>query len=688
MLRAMKLSEGFRRPAAGIAALALMALALLTVRFSPDWVAFARGMRDAKTSVTSPAQGVAIDKAIYSAFSARGFYVLQQTRDLRSEIDDPNHKIVRWRLLMPAVGHVLDLPGWVVLGLAHVGCGVLVLVLVAIGFRQARAAGGPAYEALCLGVVAGASAPFFTSMGLLGYYDAWLAVALLAVAFAGPRWVVALACLLAPWIDERFVLGLPLALCVRRIANADTTEPRWQWLKRQALLPLVLVGGYAVVRLKLGGSGGSQTVGQYLQQFVFAEAISPAQRVFGAWEGLHLGWLLVAAAIVGSHRLAARDRRLESGLLAAGVGLTGLVGLFTALDLSRSMVLLLPVVPLGWLFVTRAAWWRRFHLAAILAGLALLLPARHVVGRSSRPVDNLWSPASPLVVAHNNLAALLASLPGRQADALAHYAEALRLKPDYAEARNNLALLLAALPGRQAEALAQYAETLRVRPDYPEAHYNLALLLAALPGRQAEAPAHYAEAIRLKPDFAQAHNNLALLLSGVPGRQQEALSHFAAALQSRPDFAEAHYNLANLLSVLPGRQADALAHYAETVRLRPDFAEAYNNRALLLANLPGRQPEALAHYAEALRLRPAFAEAHNNLAILLGNLPNRQGEAVAHFAEAARLQPNNPAFHYNLARQLEAFADKRAEVRALYRRAVELDPNYAAARAALERLGK
>jgi uncharacterized protein len=377
--------------------LGLLAFTLLAVRFSPNWVAFYNGVRDARLSAATSAQRTAIDETVLTGYSARGYYVTQQALNLRVEISDPNHRIVRWRLLIPAIGHVLHLPGWFVLGLAHLGCLVLIITFVGIGSAQSAVMRQPAYEAVCFGIIAGASAPFFSSMGLLGYYDAWLALALIGVGFARARWMVVLACLLAPWIDERFVLGLPLALCVRWIRFDHASEFRWHWFRREALLPILIVTGYAFLRLNLGGSGGSQSVSEYLNEFVFALNLSFINYIAGAWHGLRLGWVLAGAAVVGSWIAgSSRQTRAQAILLTLGTIITGLSGLFTALDLSRSMVLLVSVVPLGWMYASQTRTWNRFHVAPLLAIAALALPAKHVVADSLRPVDTIWSPPTPL----------------------------------------------------------------------------------------------------------------------------------------------------------------------------------------------------------------------------------------------------------------------------------------------------
>ena len=85
------------------------------------------------------------------------------------------------------------------------------------------------------------------------------------------------------------------------------------------------------------------------------------------------------------------------------------------------------------------------------------------------------------------------------------YTEAIRLKPDYAEAYNNRGNVKAAL-GRHEEAIADYNEAIRLKPDLALAYNNRGTAKGPL-GRHEEAIADYNEAIRLKPDFAEAYNN-------------------------------------------------------------------------------------------------------------------------------------------------------------------------------------
>ena len=115
---------------------------------------------------------------------------------------------------------------------------------------------------------------------------------------------------------------------------------------------------------------------------------------------------------------------------------------------------------------------------------------------------------------------------GRTAEAAAEYSEALRLWPDFIQARANLGLAYSE-EGRTTEAIAELEGAVRAKPDYPEAQAYLGLALVRA-GRPAEAVAHYEEALRRDPDSADIHYNLAVALRAA-GRPAEAREHFEAA---------------------------------------------------------------------------------------------------------------------------------------------------------------
>jgi hypothetical protein len=224
---------------------------LIVVFFSPSLVSFAawRAMPRQFADLVPVRRGVAVVQQVEAPFT---------------EIRDPLHKIVRWRLLFPLVGHVLHLPPALVLVLSPAGC-ILVLSLL---IDSAHGRGIPWLECALLGVVVGATSWFFVATGWLGYFDSWLVLGLFAVSF-GPRWTVLSACLLTPWVDERFVIGFPLAMLVRWLDNPrGGMSPRdlARWFPREGVTPAVLVLIIATLRLSLAGRSGSDDLVAYWQR--------------------------------------------------------------------------------------------------------------------------------------------------------------------------------------------------------------------------------------------------------------------------------------------------------------------------------------------------------------------------------------------------------------------------------------
>ena len=179
------------------------------------------------------------------------------------------------------------------------------------------------------------------------------------------------------------------------------------------------------------------------------------------------------------------------------------------------------------------------------------------------------------------------------------YSEAIRLKPNFAEAYTNRGGTKHAL-GRHEEALADYDEAILLNPELAEAFDNRGLVKFAL-GRHEEALADHDKAIHLKPDLAGAYNHRGLVKFTLE-RYAEALADDDEAIRLKPNFAEAYSNR-GLVKFVLGRNGEALADCDEAIRLKPNFAGAYTNRGAAKQAL-GRHEEALADYDEAIRLKP------------------------------------------------------------------------------------
>ncbi|HEV8497767.1 MAG TPA: tetratricopeptide repeat protein [Gemmatimonadaceae bacterium] len=224
------------------------------------------------------------------------------------------------------------------------------------------------------------------------------------------------------------------------------------------------------------------------------------------------------------------------------------------------------------LFAGRVAWRSVPAVGAAIAISACAVLARAQVGYW-RDDLTLWTHAlavtGPNSRAHNNLANALSDRHD-VADAIAHYREAVKIKPDFGEAHSNLANSLAG-QGMVDEAEREYEAALRYRPTDPFAHNGLGSLLDEQ-GKLAEAISHYEAALRTAPDMADVHNNLAVALTK-QGRLDDAISEFLQAIRANPSGASFHYNLGVTL-IQRGDSAQARKHLEAALELNPGFDAA------------------------------------------------------------------------------------------------------------------
>lgn len=193
--------------------------------------------------------------------------------------------------------------------------------------------------------------------------------------------------------------------------------------------------------------------------------------------------------------------------------------------------------------------------------------------------------------------------------------EAIRLKPDHAEAHNNLGLALR-LQGRTEETITPLREAIRLKPDYADAYYNLGVALT-MAHRPEEAIESYRQALRLRPNDPEILNDIGNALSEV-GRHMEAVKCYQGALAHRSDYPEALNNLGVALAMIE-RFEEATSYYRQALAIRPDYPEALNNLGVALA-AQARFEEAIGCYQRALTLCPEYPEAYINTGYALRNL--------------------------------------------------------------------
>jgi tetratricopeptide (TPR) repeat protein len=187
-----------------------------------------------------------------------------------------------------------------------------------------------------------------------------------------------------------------------------------------------------------------------------------------------------------------------------------------------------------------------------IAGVVVLILLAAGTWRRSSVYKNdetLWrdnvAKNSSAWLAHDNLGTALWQA-GKIQEAMAHFEQALRIKPDYAETHDNLGAALWQA-GRVQEAMEHWEQALQIKPNDSKAHSSLGLALVGQ-GKLREAAEHWEQALRIKPNDARTHYNLGVALEQT-GRTQEAIRHYELALQIKPDYAEARNKLARLRAV-------------------------------------------------------------------------------------------------------------------------------------------
>jgi hypothetical protein len=284
-------------------------------------------------------------------------FLLQCEAPLRTDVESA----MLWRLLPPAVAHLLHLPGKTPLILPWLGVLAATTYVAVLLSRQCAdnrfVFGGTLLFATTSAVL--------VPVGWLGMNDAWVWLGLLAVAFGRSAWAAPLACLLCPWIDERFIIGFPLAWLAGRL---ERNEPLWG---RPVLTALWLLP-YALLRLSFDRQG---TATQSFLQNQTNESLRLLPMVpLGWWLGLRAAWLTVGYAV---WRGSADRRGLFAGVLLA----TLTVSLLLASDLSRSVAIASPLVLAGCFVAVRRLPELAPRLVLGLGIANLLIPAAHAIHR-------------------------------------------------------------------------------------------------------------------------------------------------------------------------------------------------------------------------------------------------------------------------------------------------------------------
>jgi len=211
--------------------------------------------------------------------------------------------------------------------------------------------------------------------------------------------------------------------------------------------------------------------------------------------------------------------------------------------------------------------WRAYGAAA--AGTVILAVLGAVTWKQTqiwRDTGTLWRHVLTLdprsSIAHYNLGRFLAR-QGNQADAIMHYVEAIKIRPDDADAHNNLGVLLM-LRGEFEASMEEFQKATRINPEYSRAHFNMGKLFVRQ-GALDKAYESYRQALKFEPNEAEIHLGLGNVLAR-QGRLEAAMPYFQQAVKLKPGLADAYVELARSLAA-QGDKATAEKYYEEALRL-------------------------------------------------------------------------------------------------------------------------
>lgn len=405
----------------------------------------------------------------------RAYFALSQLADPWMRIENSVNRVIEWRLLFPAIAHYLQLPHWLYLALPHAGCFLALAAISAIAWRATR----DLIATIGSAVITATASWFFVSTGWLAYFDSWLILALVLASFTQRAWCLLVTALLSPWIDERFVLALPICVAVRASGIGQLASDRRAWWRDASILAAGIFP-YLAVRFGAEALHLRQTSISYWSDRPLLAA-SFGGTLWGVWNGLRLGWIpiaLFAASFTGRSR----------GLLIAATSSTLFVNLCVADDLSRSMSVAIPLVLAGVMRLWQSQPDRARRIVPLLCVGNLLLPAHHVIAAPgnleepllSVPILGLNSEiarsndlpyfASPHAYNQRGLNSFQA---GNHAKAQLRFELALRFDPNFSRARANLGAVMF-LAGRRDEGMAELNAALARSPNLYEARFQRA----------------------------------------------------------------------------------------------------------------------------------------------------------------------------------------------------------------------
>jgi len=425
----------------------------------------------------------------------RAVDTLHQIQNPFDPIANPSNKVIQWRLFFPLLAHYLHLPNLVFLALPQLGCLLTLGWTTWLTLRET----GDRLTALATAVLFGTASWFFVSMAWLTYFDSWYVLGLLLAAFHPSRFWLAAACLITPWIDERFVLALPMALGIRTVYFRREISFGDQPFMRDVLVCVLTVAPWVLFRIILIANGSDRSAStNFATQW---QHLNPGLVLDGLWNGLRGIW--VYAAIFFLYHLS-RARPLASIYLAGSTVGALVMNLSVAGDISRSASNLIPLALMGFFELCRQQPFASQKLLYALAAFNLVVPASHVVSSFTIPIfywpyemTRYQNPPPEVNPVFYNQQGIIAWQNKKPNDALQFFSEAVELNPDFAPAYYNRGLVSQS-QGDNFSAETDVRRAVEINPDLFDAQLTLATLLMGQ-GKTIEAKELLEDALKRAP---------------------------------------------------------------------------------------------------------------------------------------------------------------------------------------------
>ncbi len=249
---------------------------------------------------------------------------------------------LRWRLLPPTVAYWLGLRGLFPLVLPWLGT----VTFLAYLHGALRVRGLSARANLATLFLVAGSGGVLASMHWFGLNDGWYLLGLAAVTLGRGWRSLVYPCLLCPWVDERFLIALPLAVVCRTLLAPDfpPAAPISILINRlgRAIGPAaVALLPYAIIRVTLIMLDEELSNREFLDTVARDFVVWMPYAPLAWWMGLRAAWVPLVSGFHDVFKVAGRPAALLIALISLLMLAASLV---LAQDMSRTAILFLPGV--------------------------------------------------------------------------------------------------------------------------------------------------------------------------------------------------------------------------------------------------------------------------------------------------------------------------------------------------------